>query len=390
MKIVGVEQFHANAGWRTLSFLKISTDDGVVGWSEFNEGRSAPGLKSVVRALADKIIGDDPRQIGRLSAKMHAMTRGASGGMIAQAIAAIENACIDIKAKALGVPVYELFGGSLRDRLPVYWSQCGTLRVRFPGLFDAPPVRTLDDVAKLGAEAAHCGYRALKSNILLFGPAGASNYQSGFGTGPGHPALNLDMALTKAIVDVMAAFRRGAGPDVDLLLDLNCNLKPSGVRELAQALEPYRLMWLEFDVHDPKSLASIRQSTTIPIASLEHIYGRRNLKPYLDRDSVDVVIIDPQWNGMQEAVRMAALADCCEVNVAIHNYHGHLSTLIGAHFAAVIPNLRITELVVDEVPWLASFFTHPVAIDKGEILLPDRPGWGTDIDEQALRRHPPE
>ena len=389
MKIAAVEDLHGNAGWRTLSFLKISTDEGLVGWSEFSEGRAVPGLRSVVRALAEKVIGDDPREIGRLSAKIHGLTRTASGGMIAQAIAAIENACIDIKAKALGVPAYELFGGSLRERLPLYWSQCGTLRVRFPGLFDAPAVRTLNDVANLGKEAAQRGYRALKTNILLFGQAGAWNYQSGFGAGPGHPQLNLDQHLFGGIVDMMDALREGAGPGLDLLLDLNCNLKPSGVRELAQALERYRLMWLEFDLHDPKSLASIRLSTTIPIASLENVYGRRNLKPYLDQDSVDVVIIDPQWNGMLEAVRMAALADCHEVNVAVHNYHGHLSTLIGAHFAAVIPNLRITELVVDEVPWNASFFTHPIVIEKGELLVPDRPGWGTDIDEQALRRHPP-
>jgi galactonate dehydratase len=149
-------------------------------------------------------------------------------------------------------------------------------------------------------------------------------------------------------------------------------------------LESYRLMWIEYDLHDPKSLSCIRQSTTIPIAALETVYGRRGLRPYLEQNSVDVVIIDPQWNGMSEAVLMAAMADSFEVNVAIHNYYGHLSTLIGAHFASVIPNLRITEYVVDEAPWVKSFFTHPLQIDGGTLVLPDRPGWGTDIDEAAV------
>jgi L-alanine-DL-glutamate epimerase-like enolase superfamily enzyme len=390
MKIRAIEDLRCDAGWRTLSFLKITTETGLVGWSEFSEGRGTPALRAVIRALAERVIGDDPRNLSRLSTKLYGMTRTTAGGMIAQAIAAIENACLDIKAKSLGLPVYELFGGSQRDRLSLYWSQCGTLRVRHPDLFGAPPVRTLDDMANLGREAVQRGFRALKTNILLFGPDGAANYQSGFGAGAGHPEINVDRSLLRAIVDTVAALRQGAGPDMDLLLDLNCNVKPEGARQIAKALEPYKMMWLEYDLHDPKSLAAIRQSTTIPIAALETVYGRRGLRPYLEQNSVDVVIVDPQWNGMLEAVRMATLVDSFEVNVAIHNYHGYLSTLIGAHFAAVIPNLRVTEFVVDEAPWTKDFFTHPLQIDNGVLVVPDRPGWGTDIDEAAVRAHPAE
>jgi galactonate dehydratase len=372
MKITTVEDIHASAGWRTLSFLKLATDTGLVGWSEFGEGRSVPGLTGVIRKLSEQVTGQDPRQIGKISTKLYAHTRTASGGMISQAIAAIENACLDLKAKSLGVPVYELFGGAVRDRLPVYWSHCGTLRVRHPDLFGAAPMRSLDDVVQLGREAAERGFAALKTNILTFADGKASNYQAGFGAGGGHPELNLDDWLLTGIVDLLAAFRRGGGPDIKLSIDLNCNFKPDGVRQVAKALEPLRLLWLEFDLHDPRSLAAIRQSTTTPIASLETIYGRRNLKPYLDQTGVDVVIIDPQWNGMIEATRMAALVDCYDVNVAVHNYHGHLSTLMGAHFAAVIPNFRIAEVVVDEAPWVAGFFTHPLVIADGR--LPFRAG----------------
>jgi galactonate dehydratase len=387
MKITSVEDIHADAGWRTLSFLKMMTDTGLIGWSEFNEGRSVPGLTAAIRKLSGLVIGEDPRQIGKISARLSAHTRTAAGGLIAQAIAAIENACLDLKAKSLGVPVSDLFGGAVRDQLTAYWSHCGTLRVRHPVLFGAAPLRSLDDIAKLGQEATERGFSALKTNILTFAGGKGSNYQSGFGSGEGHPELNLDGRLLADIVELLTAFSQGAGPNVKVSIDLNCNFKPEGVRQIAKVLEPLPLLWLEFDLHDPKSLASIRQSTTTPIASLETVYGRRNLKPYLDETGVDVVIIDPQWNGMIEATRMAALADAYDVNVAVHNYHGHLSTLIGAHFAAAIPNFRIFEVVVDEAPWGADFFTHPLAIVDGRIAVTNRPGWGTDINEDAVRAH---
>jgi L-alanine-DL-glutamate epimerase-like enolase superfamily enzyme len=388
MKITAIEDIHASAGWRTFSFLKVTTDTDLVGWSEFGEGRSVPGLTSVTRKLSEQVIGQDPRDIGKISAKLYAHTRTATGGMISQAIAAIENACLDLKAKSLGVPVYDLFGGAVRDRLPAYWSHCGTLRVRHPDLFGAAPMRSLDDVVALGKEAAARGFPALKTNILTFANGKAFNYQAGFGIGAGHPELNLDEKLLHKIVDLLSAFRQGAGDGVQLSIDLNCNFKPDGVRRIAKALEPLRLIWLEFDLHNPKSLSAIRQSTTTPIASLETIYGRRNLKPYLEQTGVDVVIIDPQWNGMIEAVKMATLVDCYDVNVAVHNYHGHLSTMIGAHFGAAIPNFRIAEVVADEAPWVADFFTHPLVLVNGEITLPNRPGWGTDINEEAIRAHP--
>ena len=388
MKVTAVEDIHASAGWRTLSFLKVTTDEGLIGWSEFGEGRSMPGLSGVIRKMAQQIIGHDPRQVGRISAKLYAHTRTANSGMIAQAIAAIENACLDLKAKALSVPVYELFGGAVRDKLPAYWSHCGTLRVRHPDLFGGKPLRSLDDIVALGKEVAAGGYPALKTNILTFADGKASNYQGGFGMSEGHPEINLEDRQLNAIVDLMAAFKQGAGPDVKLSIDLNCNFKPEGVRQIAKALEPFRMLWLEFDLHDPKSLAAIRQSTTTPIGSLETIYGRRNLKPYLEQTAVDAVIIDPQWNGMIESTRMASLVDTYDVNVAVHNYHGHLSTLIGTHFAAAIPNFRIAEVVVDEAPWVAELFTHPVVLDNGVITVPDRPGWGTDINEEAVRAHP--
>src|SRR5215475_12010398 len=118
MKILKVEDLHCDAGWRVNSFLKITTDEGIVGWSEYMEGYGARGLTGVISKLAERfLIGQDPRPVERHSAHLYAATRQAAGGINQMAIAAIENALVDIKAKALGVPVYEIGRASCRERV---------------------------------------------------------------------------------------------------------------------------------------------------------------------------------------------------------------------------------------------------------------------------------
>ena len=389
MKIVAVQDLHADGGWRTLSFLKITTDDGLVGWSEFHEGFSTPGLTQAIRTLGSTLQGEDPRSITALSTRLYAKTRNATGGVATQAIAAVVNACLDIKAKALGVPVFDLFGGAVRKRIPLYWSQCGTLRTRFPDMLRTPPLRSLDDIVSLGAVVRASGYRALKTNVLLPTDGGLTNYRPGFGQGHGHPELNIDRRTIEGITDLLDAFAQGAGPEVRLLLDLNFNFRPEGIRHIARAVERFELLWLELDLYDPKALAMLRGSCSTSIASLESLYGRRAVRPFFEERAVDIAIIDPQWNGLPETMAMAGLADCYETNVAPHNFHGPLSTLIGAHMAAALPNFRIMEFVVDEAPWLQKFLTHPIVIENGEMILPMTPGWGSDVDEDALRSRPP-
>ncbi len=129
MKITAIESLHCNAGWRNFSFLKISTNEGLIGWSEYNESYGSPGLSTVIDKLGGLLIGQDPRPVERLTANLYSRTRQAPEGLIQQAIAAIENALLDVKAKALGIPVYEMFRGPVRDRLRLYWSHFGTYRL---------------------------------------------------------------------------------------------------------------------------------------------------------------------------------------------------------------------------------------------------------------------
>jgi L-alanine-DL-glutamate epimerase-like enolase superfamily enzyme len=393
MKIVKLEDFHADGGWDTYSFLKITTDEGITGWSEFNESRRK-GMTALIHGLGATLIGEDPCAIARIDAALYSRSRPTAGGLTSHAIAAIENACLDIRGKALGVPVYELLGGAVRERMPVYWSRCGVLRARCAELFDGkvidrPAVRTLDDLKAAAREARERGFKALKTNVLLFDAKGGRQFAPGMvGAGIGHPELNLGDDILDALIAQLTALGEGAGKGVRLLLDLNFNYKPEGLRRIAKAVEPFDLLWLEMDMFEPKALSLIRQSTTTPIGSLETILGRRNLKPYLENYSVDVAIIDAQWNGLLEATRMAAMADAYEVNVASHNFNGPLANIMSAHFCAAIPNFRIMEFDADEVPWKAKLLTKPYVIENGELLLPTGPGWGTAVNEAIIRAHP--
>jgi galactonate dehydratase len=147
MRIKSIETMQADAGWRIFSYLKVTTEDGIVGWSEFNESFGSTGLSDVIRGLSPVLIGRDPRRFEQVTAHLHVLTRQSRGGLNQQAIAAIENALLDITGKAYGVPVCALFGGPVRDRIPLYWSHCGTYRVRSAALMGVSPLRTIDDLA---------------------------------------------------------------------------------------------------------------------------------------------------------------------------------------------------------------------------------------------------
>jgi L-alanine-DL-glutamate epimerase-like enolase superfamily enzyme len=158
---------------------------------------------------------------------------------------------------------------------------------------------------------------------------------------------------------------------------------------MAQRLEHLNLAWFEIDTPDAQALALIRRHARTPIASLESLHGISEYRPFVAQQTVDTCIIDPLWNGVWQSARIAAFADAYETTMAPHNPVGDLGSLMSLHLSAAAPNLRIMELRVDEAPWTREYLTHPPQVVDGEMLVPDRPGWGSDIDEDALRARPP-
>ncbi len=391
MKITSIDSLHCDAGWRNFSFLKISTDEGLIGWSEYNESYGSPGLSEVIRRLGEILIGQDPRAIQRLTANLYARTRQAPEGLIQQAIAAIENALLDVKAKALGVPVYELFGGPVRDRLRLYWSHFGTYRLHHADIMGVPALTDLAGVEALAAEVVQRGFTGMKTNIFLFGRDGDAPglHMPGFGRNFDAPELNWNRDLTARLKEQIGVMRSGAGPEADLFLDLNFNFKTEGYLQITRALDDADLSWFEIDTFDAAALRQIRDKTKTPIASCESLFGRRGFVPYFEQHAMDVAIIDVPWNGLNESLKIAAMAEAYEINVAPHNFYGHLSTLMSAHFCAVLPNFRIMEIDIDDVPWKDNLVTLPPVIEDGHLILPTGPGWGADVNEDAVRTHPP-
>jgi L-alanine-DL-glutamate epimerase-like enolase superfamily enzyme len=380
----------SDGGWRNACFVKIATDGGLVGWSEYSEHFGTAGVTAVIHALGELLVGKDPGAVEQVAALLRGRTIQAQGGINQNAIGALLNALLDIKAKVLGVPVHALLGGALRDRVPVYWSHIGTFRVRHAELLGVPPLRTFDDWAKLGEDARARGYRAVKTGLVAETSGGFANVGPGFAYTSGYPALNLDRTLLHTLDRQLTALRAGIGQDAELMLDINFHFKTEGVLEIVRMLEPHRLAWLEVDAYNPDALARIRSAASFPIASLEALYGRIGLKPFLDTGSVDVAVIDLIWNGYLEAFRMAALAETYDVNVSTHNYcGGGLSDVISAHFAAAIPNLRAVEYDPEDVPWKSEFLTAPVSVEDGHIIVPQGPGWGVEVNEAFVRAHPP-
>jgi len=386
MKITQIDTFVVDGGWRPWQFVAVRTDAGLTGYGECSDGRNPYGIVGTVRDFEPILVGRDPRPVELLYWDMYRMARQSPGGIAAKAIAGIELGLWDLKAKALGVPVYELFGGPLRERQPVYWSHCGTSRARHAAVIGVPPLRSMDDFFRLGEEVVRRGYRALKTNIVFPGDP-ASTYFPGFGGGPGTTDQNVTPELLRHIETQIGTLRRAVGPDVGVALDLNFNFKPEAARRIARALAPFDLMWLELDMYDERALREVKDGSPVPICSGENLYGLRGYRPFFETRAMDVAMVDVPWNGFAPSRRIAELAESYELNVAPHNYYSHLSTLHSAHLCATVPNVRIMEIDVDDVPWKDELVDVPPVVAEGELVIPTRPGWGADLDEAVAREH---
>ena len=389
MKVARIETRHCDAGWRNYHFVRLAADDGIVGWSEYDQHQGALGITTVIEQLGEAVVGMRVADLELVHQRLLARARQSMTGVVAMAIGAIENALLDARAKELGVPCCDLLGGRVRDRVR------GVLvALREPGGSGCPSTTgtqspTSRASSPLGAEVRERGFTALKTNVFDYSGGSPRGWAPGFGR-PFEPGQNVERRTIRELRRHLEALREGAGPDMGILLDLNFNAKISGYRQIVRALADLDLFWIEIDTPSAEGLATVRQASPHPISSCETLIGPAAFLPFLRAEAVDVAIIDAVWNGVWQSMKIAALANAHEVNVAPHNYYGHLATMMNAHMSAAVPNLRIMETDIDRLPWDGEVFTHePEFEDGGHLVVPDRPGWGTEPDEEALARHPP-
>ena len=387
MKITNIETFIVDAGWRPWTFVKVETDEGITGYGECSDGRNPNGVVGTIKDFTPLLIGRDPRPYEMRFWDMIRGSRQSPGGIAAKAIAGIECALVDIKAKALGISVVELFGGPTRDDVRVYWSHCGSSRARNYELIGVPPLKSMDDIAALGREVVERGFTALKTNVIFPGDQ-ASVHFGGFGGGPGTTDGNVTPQVLRHIETLIGTFREAVGPDVGINLDLNFNFKPEACMRIAKVLEQFDMLWLEIDMYDHEAIRQIKDSTTTKICTGENLYYMREYLPYFECRAADVFMIDVPWNGFAPSKKIGDLANVFQLNVAPHNYYSHLATYMSASLCAVLPNVRIMEIDIDDVPWKDDLATHVPDITDGYMKIPTRPGWGTELNEEVAKAHP--
>jgi galactonate dehydratase len=385
MNVARLETRFCDAGWRPWIFVRAETDDGLVGWSEVTDSHGSPhGLAGVISDLAPLVVGRDPRAVERIYWDLYRHTRQSPGSIVQKALAGIENVLLDLKGKALGVPVHELFGGPTIDTIPLYWSHCGTTRARAWEVTGTGKLASYDDVRSLGAEVVARGYAAFKTNIVVPGEE-PQVLMPGFGAGGGTLRAG---EIADALVALLTAFAEGTGGAARPIVDLNFNLEPEGILRVARALEPFGLLWLEVDLYDTAALALVRRRAPMPVCSGENLYTARGFRPFLEAGAMDVASVDVIWNGFHQAKKVADMAETFEVTCAPHNYYSHLATFISAQWCAAIPNARILEFDVDDVPWRDELVSSTPAVAGGDLVVPSAPGWGADVVEDLHDEHP--
>ena len=302
---------------------------------------------------------------------------------------AIENALLDAKAKALGVPCYELLGGKSARPHPGLLVALRDLAHQSsrPSTSRRSPISTASR-----RSAARCARKAsarCKTNIFIYEDGKPRGWRPGFGS-PFYPELNVDKTVLRNLRMHLEALRTtGAGPDVDLLLDLNFNAKTEGYLKILRAIADLEMFWVEIDSYSPEALGYIRRQSPHPISSCETLLGLREFLPYFREQAMDVAIIDTPWNG----------------GVAVDEDRRQRRGARGQRRAAQFlrPPVHHDERAFrrrgaepahhgdrHRPPALGPRAVHPRAPDRGRPSGDaGSPGWGTEPNEEALRAHPP-
>jgi L-alanine-DL-glutamate epimerase-like enolase superfamily enzyme len=329
---------------REFVTLELGTDQGAVGLGlTFFGGALTPALKTAVDELARLTVGEDPTQVEAITAKLRrAAGSSGPGGIFTLALSAVDIACWDLKGKAMGQSVCALLGG-LRDRVATYAS--GALMRPHP----------IDYLAKAGPRLRDMGFRQMKMQC---------------GSEP----------TVAASVERVRVMRESIGSDIDLMCDINQLWSVNQAIEIGRRIEPYHLFWLEDPTtHDDyPGMARVADALTTPIAAGEYHYGIVPFRHLLEHRSIDIVMIDLlRVGGITQWMKVAGMAEAFNLPVV-----SHLVPEIHVHLVAAIPN----GLTVEYMPWTLALYEESPPIERGQLVVPKKPGLGLAFDQAAMKR----
>lgn len=340
-------------------FVKVHTDAGITGIGEASLGGYTQTIVTLVETLAELLVGEDPTRIEHLTQVMTRQKFWRGGVVKGSAIAGIELALWDILGKSLGVPVYKLLGGACRTKIRVYangWTG---------GSLDPAVIRDRID-AVLAA-----GYDAFKFSV-----AEAS-----------WPVY--DPAVTRKIATIAETIRAKIGPDRLLMFDGHGRYDAQSAIAIGSALKDVNLYFFEEPVPqmDEQAMAKVARAVSMPIAAGERLESKWEFRKLLETGAATILQPDlAHCNGFGEAYKIAALAEAFSAFMAPHGPMSPVLTIISAHLDAVVPNFLIQErLFLND--WRNDVITEPLVVKDGFIPLPDKPGWGFELNEEMCRTH---
>ena len=358
MKITSVKAVPASAEMRgtvrNYMFVKIETDEGIVGWGEATSGPLA--VATMIEEFGQQLIGKDPGRIEEHWQVLYHHFHVRGGVVQMSAISGIEIALWDIKGKLLGVPIYELLGGKMRERIWCYGRWDGAT----PELAVENALRHTDE-----------GLTALKGDPF------------------DHRGLFIPIEAERIAIEKLAAVRAAVGDDVELLVEVHGRLAPSDAIRIGIAMEEYRPFVYEEPVppQNLDALQRVSESVNIPIATGERLYTKWDYTDLLQRQIVKMIQPDiVQAGGILELKKIAAMAEAHYVGFQPHNPYGPLCSIASLHVDACTPNFMIQEGGIH--PWFQDACIGDFPIQKdGFLPLPTAPGLGVEMNEDWLRQN---
>ncbi len=368
MKITRISSLVVNANMRNWIFVKVETDqDGLYGWGEATLEWKTKGVVGAIDDVSRLLIGEDPRRIEHLYQIMCRQYFWRVGIEGMTAISGIEQALWDIKGKWLNVPVYELLGGRVRDRVRVYTHLGGG---QMKSMYESTEPLEFAERALAVKEAGYTGLKFMA--VPRTEPV------------EGLQSVRYAERLVRAV-------REAVGPDIDLMVDLHARTLPPMAIQYCQAFEPYGLLFFEepCPTEDIEATAQVTRQSRIPIATGERLVGRNQFRELFERRACHIIQPDlSHCGGLWEARKIAAMAETYSMAVAPHNPNGPIATAAVLHFALATPNWLIQEAIASDVPWRNEVIVNPIEVVNGYIAPPTGPGLGIDVDEQAAAKYP--
>lgn len=358
MKITSLETFIVPPRW---CFLKIATDEGLVGWGEpIVEGQAAT-VAAAVHDMSDYLIGRDPDTIEDIWQTLYRARFYRGGPVSMSAIAGIDQALWDLKGKRYGLPIYQLLGGAVRDRIQVY-SWVGGDRV--------------SDVVTAAQDRATQGFSAVKMNACE-----ELHYIDSY-------------AKLESVVERVASVRAALGSGFGIGVDFHGRLHRAMAKVLAKELEPYHLMFIEEPVlsENNDALREIAAHTSTPIATGERMFSRWDFKQLLQQGVVDIIQPDVSHaGGISETHRIATMAEAYDVALAPHCPLGPIALAACLQIDAISSNAFIQEqslgIHYNVGNDLLDYLVDPTVFDyaAGYVTIPSGPGLGIQVDEERVR-----